>query len=69
MEIQKAEVYELDLEGDTWILYRHNAGSPQGYQLEESKDINDIFKRMFKDKASRGRGSTMRIGWTKMIQC
>ena len=56
------ERYELDLEGDTWALYRQTVGDPSAYLIKESDDINDIFLAMFKDKASRGRGSTVRIG-------
>ena len=56
------ERYELDLEGDTWALYRQAVGDPSAYLIKESDDINDIFLAMFKDKASRGRGSTVRIG-------
>lgn len=56
------ERYELDLEGDTWALYRQAVGDPSAYLIKESDDINDIFLAMFKDKASRGRGSSVRIG-------
>lgn len=56
------ERYELDLEGDTWAIYRQAVGDPSAYLIKESDNINDIFLAMFKDKASRGRGSTVRIG-------
>ena len=56
------ERYELDLERDTWALYRHVVGDPIGYLVKESNNINEIFLAMFKDKASRGRGSSVRIG-------
>lgn len=56
------ERYELDLEGDTWALYRQAAGDPSAYLIKESDNVNDIFLAMFRDKASRGRGSTVRIG-------
>ena len=56
------EVYELDLEGDIWLLYRQADNDPIAYFLKESDNINDIFLAMFRDKASRGRGSTVRIG-------
>jgi hypothetical protein len=56
------ERYKLDLVGDTWALYRHTVGDLVSYLIEESNDINDIFLAMFKDKASRGRGSKVRIG-------
>ena len=56
------ERYELDLEGDTWALYRQAAGDPSAYLIRESHDINEIFIAMYRDKASRGRGSSMRIG-------
>lgn len=56
------ERYELDLEGDNWALYRQAVGDPSAYLIRESQDINQIFIAMFRDKASRGRGSTVRIG-------
>jgi hypothetical protein len=56
------ERYELDLEGDTWALYRHRVGDPAGYLVKESDNINEVFLAMFKDKASRGHGSSVRIG-------
>ena len=56
------ERYELDLEGDDWALYRQAVGDPSAYLIRESRDINEIFIAMFRDKASRGRGSSMRIG-------
>lgn len=56
------ERYELDLEGDNWALYRQAVGDPAAYLIRESQDINEIFIAMFRDKASRGRGSTVRIG-------
>jgi hypothetical protein len=56
------EHYELDLDNDTWVLNRHSEDSIYAIELKESKDINDIFLAMFKDKASRGRGNTVRIG-------
>ncbi len=64
MEIRFAteEMYELDLEGDTWALFRQAVGDPSAYLIKESQDINDIFLAMFRDKASRGHGSTVRIG-------
>ena len=57
------EYYELDLVGDTWELYRQTEEDPTvAYLIIETKDINQIFIAMFRDKASRGRGSTVRIG-------
>jgi len=56
------EHYELDLDDDTWVLNRHSEDSIYAIEVKESKDINDIFLAMFKDKACRGRGSTVRIG-------
>jgi hypothetical protein len=56
------EHYELDLEGDNWALYRQAVGDPAAYLIKESENINDIFIAMFRDKASRGKGSTARIG-------
>ena len=56
------ERYELDLEGDTWALYRQAVGDPYSYLVKESDNINEVFLAMFKDKASRGRGSSVRIG-------
>ena len=56
------ERYELDLEGDNWALYRQEVGDLAAYLIKESTDINEIFIAMFRDKASRGRGSTVRIG-------
>lgn len=57
------EYYELDLAGDTWELYRQTEEDlTVAYLIRESKDINEIFIAMFRDKASRGRGSTVRIG-------
>ena len=56
------EYYELDLEGDNWALYRQAVGDPAAYLIRETQNINEIFIAMFKDKASRGRGSTVRIG-------
>lgn len=56
------ERYDLDLEGDTWALYRQASGDPVAYLIRESQDINEIFIAMYRDKASRGRGSSMRIG-------
>ena len=56
------ERYDLDLEGDDWALYRQATGDPSAYLIRESRDINEIFIAMFRDKASRGRGSTVRIG-------
>lgn len=56
------EHYELDLEGDNWALYRQATGDPAAYLIKESPDINEIFIAMFKDKASRGKGSTVKIG-------
>lgn len=56
------EHYELDLEGDNWALYRQAVGDPAAYLIKESIDIDVIFRAMFRDKASRGRGSTVRIG-------
>jgi hypothetical protein len=56
------EHYELDLDNDTWILNRHSENSIYAFEVKESKDINEIFLAMFKDKACRGRGSTVRIG-------
>jgi len=56
------ERYELDLEGDTWALYRQAVGDPSAYLIKESENVNDIFLAMFRDKASRGHGSTVRIG-------
>lgn len=64
MELKFAteERYELDLEGDNWALYRQAVGDPYAYLISESLDINEVFLAMFRDKASRGRGSTVRIG-------
>jgi hypothetical protein len=64
MEIRymKQEYYELDLEGDNWALYRQVVNDPSAYLIKESQDINEIFIAMFRDKASRGKGSTVRIG-------
>jgi hypothetical protein len=56
------EYYELDLAGDTWELYRQAEGDPIAYLIRESENIDQIFIAMFRDKASRGRGSTVRIG-------
>lgn len=56
------ERYDLDLEGDMWALYRQTVGDPSAYLIRESYDINEIFIAMYRDKASRGRGSSMRIG-------
>ena len=56
------ERYELDLEGDNWALYRQAVGDPSAYLIRETQDINEIFIAMFRDKASRGRGSSVRIG-------
>lgn len=56
------EYYELDLDRDFWVLYRHTEGSPYASEIRESQDINEIFLAMFKDKASRGKGNTVRIG-------
>jgi len=56
------EHYELDLDGDIWVLNRHSEDSIYAIEVKESKDINDIFLAMFKDRASRGRGSTVKIG-------
>ena len=56
------ERYELDLEGDTWALYRQTVGDPSAYLIKESDNINEVFLAMFKDKASRGHGSSVRIG-------
>lgn len=56
------ERYELDLEGDNWALYRQAVGDPSAYLIKESDNINDIFLAMYRDKASRGKGSSMRIG-------
>ena len=56
------EHYELDLDGDIWVLNRHSKDSIYAIEVKESKDINDIFLAMFKDKACRGRGSTVKIG-------
>jgi hypothetical protein len=56
------EHYELDLDDDTWVLNRHSEDSIYAIEVKESKDINDIFLAMFKDRASRGRGSTVKIG-------
>lgn len=56
------EKYILDLEQDTWALYREAEGDPISYLIRESKDINQIFIAMYRDKASRGNGSSMRIG-------
>lgn len=56
------ERYELDLHTDTWALYRKATGDPYAYLIKESDNVNDIFLAMFRDKASRGRGSTVRIG-------
>ena len=62
LKIIGEERYELDLEGDTWVLYRQAANDPYAYLVQESNTINNIFLAMFKDKASRGHGSTVRIG-------
>lgn len=56
------ERYVLDLEQDTWVLYREAVDDPYGYIVRESQDINEIFIAMYRDKASRGNGSSMRIG-------
>jgi hypothetical protein len=56
------ERYELDLEGDNWALYRQAVGDSSAYLIKESIDIDVIFRAMFRDKASRGNGSTVRIG-------
>lgn len=56
------ERYELDLEGDNWALYRQAVGDQNAYLIKESQDINEIFVAMYRDKASRGKGSSMRIG-------
>lgn len=62
LRLKTVEHYELDLEGDSWALYRKAVGDPFAYLIKESQDINDIFIAMFRDKASRGHGSTVRIG-------
>ncbi len=56
------ERYDLDLEGNTWALYRQTVGDVSAYLVKESDNINDVFLSMFRDKASRGRGSSVRIG-------
>jgi len=56
------ERYVLELEHDTWVLYREAADNPYGYIVRESQDINEIFIAMYRGKASRGNGSSMRIG-------
>ena len=56
------ERYVLDLEQDTWVLYREAVDDLYGYIVRESQDINEIFIAMYRDKASRGNGSSMRIG-------
>jgi len=58
----KQEYYELDLEEDNWALFRQTVGDRNAYLIRESQDINEIFIAMFRDKASRGNGSTVRIG-------
>lgn len=60
--LMETEHYELDLEGDDWVLYRQGTGDQYAYVIRESRDINEIFIAMYRDKACRGRGSTMRIG-------
>lgn len=61
-KILTKERYELDLELDTWFLYRQADGDINSYLIRESQDINEIFIAMYRDRASRGYGSTMRIG-------
>lgn len=61
MDIQE-EHYELDLDRNTWALFRQTVGDSNAYLIKESRDINEIFIAMFRDKASRGNGSTVRIG-------
>lgn len=56
------EKYVLDLEQNNWVLYRETEGDPIAYIIRESQDINEIFIAMYRDKASRGNGSSMRIG-------
>lgn len=56
------EYYELDLYDNSWVLFRHTEGSPIAMEIKEAQDINEIFLAMFKDKASRGKGNTVRIG-------
>lgn len=53
------ERYELELEYDDWVLYRHDDTSPIGYIIRESRDINEIFLAMYRDKISRGKGNSM----------
>jgi hypothetical protein len=59
------EYYDVDLEstqgGYTWMLYRQIEGSEIADYLGESADINEIFKAMLLDKASRGRGNSIRF--------
>jgi hypothetical protein len=54
--------YFLELEHDTWFLYRESDNEPFAYTIAESPDINHIFLQMYRDKASRGNGNSMRIG-------
>ena len=62
LKLSGEERYELDLDGDDWALYRQRVGDENAYLILESKDINEVFLKMFRDKASRGNGSTVRLG-------
>lgn len=54
--------YTLELEDDNWVLYRDTEGFHYSYTVIESKDLNEIFLTMFRDKAVRGNGNSMVIG-------
>jgi hypothetical protein len=60
------EKYELDLEirgeQDMWYLYRQASNEPYAHLIIETTSIEEVFLAMFKDKASRGKGSTVIIG-------